>query len=75
MTADRRQPSERNHRLISRTTDFRAHIDRWRRQAEEYRILADAAETDVARKSYSGLAADYDGLADRAEEILAADTF
>ncbi len=61
-----------NNRALSRTIDFSAQISRWRRQAEEYRVLAEVAKTAVARKSYAGLAADYDELATRAEETLVA---
>jgi hypothetical protein len=52
--------------------DFSAQITRWRRQAEEYRTLADGAKVERARETYLRMAADYDALADRAEETLAA---
>ena len=61
-----------NNRVLSRTIDFPAQIGRWRRQAELYRVLAEAAKSDTARKSYAGLASDYDDLAARAEETLVA---
>jgi hypothetical protein len=61
-----------NSRVLSRTIDFPAPISRWRRQAELYRVLAEAAKSDTARKSYAGLASDYDDLAARAEETLIA---
>jgi hypothetical protein len=57
--------------MPSRTFELGARINRLRRKAEEYRALADVAETDAARKSYAGLAADFDDLADRAEQTLA----
>jgi hypothetical protein len=60
------------NRILAGTIDFPAQVSRWRRQAEEYRVLAEAANTDTARKSYVGLATDYDELAARAEETLAA---
>ncbi len=58
--------------VLSRMIDFPAQISRWRRQAEEYRVLAEAAKSDIARKTYEGLAVDYDTLAAQAEETLAA---
>ena len=64
--------AETNNRVLSRTIDFSAEISRWRRRAEEYRVLAEAAESDIARKSYGGLAVDYDNLAAQAEETFAA---
>jgi hypothetical protein len=71
MSVDRDEPADINHRIPSRTFDLSARINRLRRKAEEYRTLADAAKTDVAHESYVALAADYDDLADRAEETRA----
>jgi hypothetical protein len=52
--------------------EARDQITRWRRQAEQYRILASVAKTEAAYLSYLNLSADYDELAERAEETLGA---
>lgn len=49
---------------------FSERIARWRRQAEEYRTLADCARTPGARVAYASLAADCDQLADRFTETV-----
>jgi hypothetical protein len=38
------------------------HADKWRRRAEEYRMLADCACDDAAHDHYADLADDYDKL-------------
>jgi hypothetical protein len=55
-----------------RAVDYSGEITRFLRIAEHYRILADCARTESARKSYRAMAADYDDLAKSAEETLAA---
>jgi hypothetical protein len=70
MISDRDERSETHHRRSTGTRDFDAQIFRLRRQAEAYRALADVAASNAAWKTYLGLAADYDDLADRAEKAL-----
>jgi hypothetical protein len=57
---------------VPRTAGVRDQIIRWRRQAEQYRILASVSKTEAAYLSYLNLAADYDDLAERLEETLGA---
>jgi hypothetical protein len=42
--------------------------DRYRKLAEEFRTIADTMADGHARAIYVGLAADYDRMADRADE-------
>ncbi len=51
-------------------TIFAEHVERWRRQAEEYRTLASCAKTESARGAYTALAADCETLAERFAETL-----
>ena len=50
--------------------DFSEQVRRLHRIAEEYRTLADGAHSDGARKSYEGMAHDYEDLAKVAEETV-----
>ena len=51
-----------------------ARVNKWRRQAEEYRTLADCACSDAAQDTYASLADDYDELADEFTEAAAGST-
>lgn len=44
---------------------------RWRMRADEYRVIADACQSDGARSTYLQLARSYDALADRAQGMAA----
>jgi hypothetical protein len=44
---------------------------RWRLRAEEYRVIAEACQSDAARSAYSNLARGYERLAQRAETFAA----
>jgi hypothetical protein len=41
-----------------------AHVNKWRRQAEEYRTLAECACSEDAQDTYANLADDYENLAE-----------
>jgi hypothetical protein len=65
-------PSDLSSRALSRLTDLNQIATSWRQQAEEYRALGEGAECEGTRQPYLRLAADYDDLARRAEEMLTA---
>jgi hypothetical protein len=57
---------------ISGARGFTHRVKRWRRQAEEYRTLADCAKSESARETYRLLAEECEHLADRFDETVAA---